>query len=144
MAISLCYFLLAQTIVAWLPNHLTTSFPHCRMNPDLLSPQENRHPSAILQLQANKQQNQAGLYSKSKDEDDKERKRTRNELRIGPFGSLELIAIVVSLVFLVTVYGAGDALFAKPSPTTTKIVDADEILQEDFWKSDSPVSFSEE
>jgi hypothetical protein len=68
----------------------------------------------------------------------------QRELRFGPLGSLEVLAILVSVFFVGTVALYGDALFATPtmdSTNTGKILDADEILQSDFNRLDTSVPF---
>jgi hypothetical protein len=68
---------------------------------------------------------------------------SRKELQFGPFGSLQVLALVVSLFFSATVFFAGDLLFATPSKDASKvpILDADEVLQKDFARIDSSVPF---
>mgnify|MGYP005854115119 CR=1 FL=1 len=67
---------------------------------------------------------------------------TRKELRFGPLGSLEVLALLVSLFFVGAVATTGDLLFAKPSTISTiEKVDAEQVLQSDFERMDSSVSF---
>ena len=68
------------------------------------------------------------------------------ELRVGPLGSLEALAIVTSLFFVATVFGTGDALFATPTGTTTPrpMVDAEQVLQQDFQRMETSVQFENE
>lgn len=63
---------------------------------------------------------------------------------LAPRGSLELLAFVASLFFVVTVVVEGDRLFAAaPSPTTKSrvVIDPDAVLKEDFDRSMSSVEF---
>jgi hypothetical protein len=59
-------------------------------------------------------------------------------------GSLELLALAVSLFFIATVALAGDNLFATP-PTSSEssrvIIDADAVLRDDFERLPSSVQF---
>ena len=47
-------------------------------------------------------------------------------------GSLELLALVVSMFFIATVSLGGDKIFAAPQPVTSLVIDADAVLREDF------------
>lgn len=76
------------------------------------------------------------------------------QLNFGGIGSLELLAIATSLFFVLLVAVAGDSLFASPTinaeeqVTTTingrqqrKIINADEVLRNDFTRIDTSVEF---
>jgi hypothetical protein len=66
------------------------------------------------------------------------------EIRLGPLGSLEVLAIVTSLFFVVTVALTGDILFAAPPESTPRVIlDADELLQSDFRRIETSVPFQE-
>jgi len=67
------------------------------------------------------------------------------ELRLGSMGSLEVLAIAVSLFFVATVLVSGDALFAPTTMTTTSVpkINADEVLQTDFLRNENSVSFDD-
>jgi hypothetical protein len=56
-------------------------------------------------------------------------------------GSLEVLAIVVSLFFTATVFLTGDVLLATPSTTPQTKINADEMLQSDFSKIETSVHF---
>jgi hypothetical protein len=59
-------------------------------------------------------------------------------------GSLEILAIVVSAFFVATVILSDGALFASPSKTSSTsrvVLDANEILQQDFSRDASSVIF---
>lgn len=61
-------------------------------------------------------------------------------------GSLEILALVVSAFFVATVSLSNGALFASP-PTTPRnrvVLDADEILKQDFNRDSSSVTFGVE
>jgi hypothetical protein len=59
-------------------------------------------------------------------------------------GSLELLALAVSIFFIATVALSGDNLFATP-PTSSESsrvnIDADAVLRDDFERSPSSVQF---
>ena len=65
------------------------------------------------------------------------------ELRLGPLGSLEVLAIVVALFFAVTVFAVGgDTLFVTgTSAAIPSTVNADEILRQDFVRMETSVAF---
>ena len=69
----------------------------------------------------------------------------KKELRFGPFGSLDVLVIAVSLFFVATVALVGkDALLATPTTETLqqiKVVDADEVLRSDFLRNENSVPF---
>ena len=68
----------------------------------------------------------------------------KKELRFGPFGSLDILVIAVSLFFVATVALVGkDVLLATPTTTETLQikVDADQILQSDFLRNENSVPF---
>ena len=56
-------------------------------------------------------------------------------------GSLELLAIAVSIFFVATVTLGGDKLFAAPQPVPRVIIDADAVLREDFERVSNSVEF---
>ncbi|CAB9526860.1 expressed unknown protein [Seminavis robusta] len=76
--------------------------------------------------------------------DDNNNSIPQKELRIGPFGSLEILAVAVSLFFVASVAVYGDALFAKPASNMPVVVDANEVLQSDFVRIESSVPFAGE
>jgi hypothetical protein len=63
-------------------------------------------------------------------------------------GSLEILALIVSAFFVATVSLSNGALFATPPPTATTrtriVLDADEILRQDFARDTSSVNFGVE
>ena len=82
--------------------------------------------------------------NKLQSEDDEEMDESikpRKELRFGPLGSLEVLAIVTSVFFAATVFLAGDVLLATPTQTTQTVFDADEVLQSDFRRIETSVPF---
>jgi len=63
---------------------------------------------------------------------------------LAPRGSLELLALAVSLFFIGTVAVEGDHLFSSAPLSTTQprvAVDPDAVLKEDFERSMSSVQF---
>lgn len=75
--------------------------------------------------------------------EEKTEKTPPRELRFGPFGSLEVLAIVVALFFAATVFVVGgDTLFVTgTSAAIPPTVNADEILRQDFVRMDTSVAF---
>ena len=63
---------------------------------------------------------------------------------LAPRGSLELLALAVSLFFVATVAVEGDRLFASAPASTSQTrvtIDPDSVLKEDFERSMSSVQF---
>jgi len=82
--------------------------------------------------------------------DDKESNETPSQTQPSLFqfrlGSLEILALVVSAFFVATVAFSDGAIFAPPATTTAPrvVLDADEILKQDFARDSSSVRFGVE
>lgn len=124
--------------------HLSTSFQVHPVNlPLIRSPAPHDQSRRPLRRRRRGRTIDLIIIRSQEDDNDNSPQQSQKELRVGPLGSLEVLAIVMSVFFVATVFFAGDVLFATPTETASSriLLDADEVLQSDFRRIETSVDF---